>query len=199
MSANACFRQSCNVPTGLATIKGPRQAPTNEMKRLFMMCGIAFSGKTTVAKQLSQAVGCAYVGLDDINAERGLHGGDGIAVEEWDRTHNIALERMRELMAGSEDIVLDDTNCFRWLRDRYRESAHENGYIVELVYLEIPLQDVQARIVQNSMTASRRSIGSNILGEHVREFEAPQADEAATVLRNPEDVSRWIESKSSPS
>jgi predicted kinase len=50
------------------------------MKRLFIMCGIAFSGKTTVAKQLVQAVGCAYVSLDDINAERGLHGGEGIAV-----------------------------------------------------------------------------------------------------------------------
>jgi predicted kinase len=138
---------------------------------------------------------CTYVSLDDINAERGLHGGEGIAVEEWERTHGIALERMKELMAVGEDIVLDDTNCFRWLRDRYRKSAHENGYIAELVYLDVPLQDVQARIVQNSVTASRRSIESNIFGEHVRGFEAPQVDEAATVLRNPEDVSRWIESK----
>lgn len=109
------------------------------MKRLFMMCGIAFSGKTTVAKQLSQALDCACVSLDDINSERGLHGGEGIAVEEWKRTHGIALERMRELMARGEDIVLDDTNCFRWLRDRYRDSARANGYIVELVFLEVPL------------------------------------------------------------
>jgi hypothetical protein len=36
------------------------------------------------------------------------------------------------------------------------------------------LQDVQARIVQNSMTGSRRSIESNIFEEHVRGFEAPQ-------------------------
>jgi predicted kinase len=139
-----------------------------------MMCGIPFSGKTMVAKQLSHVLGCAYVSLDDINAERELHGGEGIAVEEWERTHGIALERIRGLMARGEDTVLDDTNCFRWLRDRYRESARENGYIAELAYLDVPLQDVQARIVQNSMTGSRRSIESNIFGEHVRGFEAPQ-------------------------
>ena len=166
------------------------------MKRLFMMCGIAFSGKTTVAKQLSQALSCAYVSLDDINAERGLHGGEGIAVEEWERTHSIALQRMRNLMGRSQDLVLDDTNCFRWLRDRYRQSARENGYSAELIYLDVPLQVVQARIVENSVTASRRSIELNRFAEHVREFEVPHADEAATVFRNPEDVSRWIESKS---
>jgi hypothetical protein len=43
------------------------------------------------------------------------------------------------------------------------------------------------------MTASRRSIELNIFGEHVRGFEAPHADEAATVLRNSEDLSRWTE------
>jgi len=169
------------------------------MKRLFIMCGIAFSGKTTVAMQLVQAVGCAYVSLDDINAERGLHGGEGIAVGEWERTHGIAPERMRRLMAQGEDIVLDDTNCFSWLRDRYRESAHKNSYTVELVYLEVSLQEVQARIVQNSMTGSRRSIESTVFGEHAQKFEPPQTDEVATVLRNAEDVSRWIESRRRPS
>ena len=71
---------------------------------------------------------------------------------------------MRELMTRSEDIVLDDTNCFRWLRDRYRNVSHENGYIAELVYLDVPLQDVQARIVHNSMTTSRCSIESDVFG-----------------------------------
>ena len=159
------------------------------------MCGTAFSGKTTVAKQLVQALGCAYVSLDEINAERGLHGGEGIAVEEWERTHQIALERMRELMARGEDIVLDDTNCFRWLRDRYREVACGKEYIAELVYLEVPLQEVQARIARNTMTAGRHSIESDVFGEHVRGFEVPHNGEVATVLRNAEDVSRWIESK----
>jgi len=164
------------------------------MKRLFIMCGIAFSGKTTAAKQLVQAVGCAYMSLDDINAEPGLHGGEGIAVGEWERTHGIALERMRRLMARGEDIVLDDTNCFRWLRDRYTQLASENGYATELVHLEVSLKDVQARIVRNEVAATRATIESKVFERHIREFEPPRTDEVATVLRNAEDVPRWIES-----
>ena len=160
------------------------------------MCGIAFSGKTTVAKRLSEALGCAYVSLDDINAERGLHGGEGVAVDEWEKSHSVATERMKQLMAHSEDIVLDDTSCFRWLRDRYKGLADENGYLAELVYLDVRLQDVQARMARNSLTASRRPIEAKIFAEHVRRFEAPQVDEAATVLRDSEEISRWIESKS---
>ena len=32
----------------------------------------------------------------------------------------------------SEDIVLDDANCFRWLRDMYTQFASEDGYAAEL-------------------------------------------------------------------
>jgi predicted kinase len=169
------------------------------MKRLFIMCGIAFSGKTTVAKQLVQAVGCAYVSLDDINAERGLHGGEGIALKEWIRTHDIAVGRLKELTPRGEDIVLDDTNCFRWLRERYREFASENGYVAELVYLNVSSEEVQARIVRNEVTAARPAIEMNVFRAHVQEFEPPQADEVATVLRNAQDISRWIESNRCPS
>jgi predicted kinase len=161
----------------------------DKVKRLFLMCGIAFSGKTTVAKQLSQALGCAYVNLEEINAERGRYGGEGMAAEEGERTDAHAIARMKEWMAHSEDIVLDDTSCFRWLRDRYREFAHEDGYRAEVVYLDVHLQDVQARMVPNSLTASRRPIEAKIFAEHVRRFEAPQANEAAAVVRG-SDMSR---------
>jgi hypothetical protein len=61
-------------------------------------------GKTTVAKQLVQAPGCAYVSLDEVNAEQGLHGGEGVAVGEWERTHGIALARMR-MARGALDRI----------------------------------------------------------------------------------------------
>jgi predicted kinase len=102
---------------------------------------------------------------------------------------------MKELMARKGDIVLDDTNCFRWLRDRYRAFAEDNGYTTELVYLDVPLEAVQARMAENFLKASRRSIEANVFEEHVRRFKAPQPDQAATVLSNPEDISRWIELK----
>jgi predicted kinase len=54
------------------------------------MCGLSFSGKTTLARKIVEWLQCAYISLDEISAERGLWGGYGIPVEEWERTHALA-------------------------------------------------------------------------------------------------------------
>src|SRR6266481_7531163 len=103
------------------------------------MCGVAFSGKTTLAKRLVSELGCAHVSLDEITAERGMFGGEGLLAQEWEHSHQLAQERMQQLMLNGQDIVFDDTNCFRWLRDGCRKLAHKNGYSTELVFLDVPV------------------------------------------------------------
>jgi predicted kinase len=71
-------------------------------KRLFIMYGTAFSGKTTLAKRLVCEPGCAHVSPDEINAERGMFGGEGLLAQEWEHTHQIAQERMKQLMLKAE-------------------------------------------------------------------------------------------------
>ena len=89
----------------------PRTVPG--MPTVFLMCGLTFSGKTTVAKRIASDFGCDYLSLDDINDERGLWGGHGIPAEEWERTHQIALERMSERLEQGSCVVVDDTNNLR--------------------------------------------------------------------------------------
>lgn len=45
---------------------------------LHLLCGLAFSGKTTLARALLEREDLACVSLDDIGRERGLWGRDGI-------------------------------------------------------------------------------------------------------------------------
>jgi hypothetical protein len=86
-----------------------RQNPV--MPRLLGMCGLSFSGKTTLAKALASAVDAEYIGLDDINEERGLRGGDGIPGEEWEKTSSIAVQRVGLMLSVGRDVVLDDTSA----------------------------------------------------------------------------------------
>jgi predicted kinase len=74
------------------------------------MCGFSFSGKSTLASKIVEQLRCAYISLDDINAERGLWGGNGIPIEEWERTHGLARERLATWMATGKDAVVDDVN-----------------------------------------------------------------------------------------
>jgi hypothetical protein len=50
------------------------------------------------------------------------------------------------------------------------EFACENGYVPELVYLEVSLEEVQPRMVRNRMTAARPTIEPNLCRSARAEF-----------------------------
>ena len=164
------------------------------MKTLYLMCGNSFSGKSTLAEAIAGKRSCALISLDDINRERGLgFGGDGIAVEEWERTHQIALARLEEQMPSGRDLVLDDTNCFRWLRDRYRSAAGRHGYRTVVIYLDIPLPILEERRRKNETTRERRGVKEPIFADLTRQFEAPAPDEPTLVFAPGDTIGEWIE------
>ncbi|MGZ6097454.1 MAG: isopentenyl transferase family protein, partial [Myxococcaceae bacterium] len=56
---------------------------------LLLLCGPAFSGKSTLAGHLARHWSFEVVSLDAINARRGLRGGEGVPDEEWARAENV--------------------------------------------------------------------------------------------------------------
>lgn len=75
------------------------------MKNLYLLCGMPFSGKTTFGKSVAQYLNAFYISLDEINEARGLFGGEGIPVEEWGKTHYLAIEQLQDLMPSQQDII----------------------------------------------------------------------------------------------
>ena len=149
------------------------------MKTLYLLCGMPFSGKTTLAKAVLKYLDSAYISLDEINESRGLFGGMGISVEEWETTHAIARSRLKDIMPSQQDIVLDDTSCLRWLRDRWRSLGQQHGYQTVIIYLNVPIAEIKRRIAENETIKARQEIRQEIVDEMVTSFEPPQADEIA--------------------
>lgn len=158
------------------------------MSTVFLMCGLTFSGKTTVAKRIASEFGCDYLGLDDINDERGLWGGHGVPIEEWQRTHEIALARLRARLDQGGCVVVDDTNSLRWLRDRFRAVADEGDHDVALVYVTAPLEEIRERMAQADRTGARRPVSGEVFQRHVESFEEPGTDESPVVYRSGENL-----------
>ena len=102
------------------------------------MCGLSFSGKSTIARNLADRLGATVISLDAINEERGLHGGQGIPLEEWRATNDFAHERTERLLRNGVDVVVDDTSSPRFLRDEWREIADAVAARFELVYVPVP-------------------------------------------------------------
>jgi len=164
------------------------------MKTLYLLCGLAFSGKSTLAKAMVNYLKCAYISLDDINKERGLgFGGDGITVAEWEKTHHIAIGILDNLMQLEQDIILDDTNCFRWLRDRFREVAKKHSYETKVIYLDVPLDEIRLRMQRNEQTKERYGIKQEIFTELVQNFQPPEADENILLFKHNYRIKDWLE------
>jgi hypothetical protein len=159
-----------------------------------LLCGVAFAGKSTLARAIARRTGAAIVSLDEINARRGLHGGEGVPEREWATSHHQALAEVERLATvGTRTIVVDDTSCYRFLRDDYRAVAERLGYRVALVVIDMPPELIRERIRTNAATANRGGIRPEVFERHRASFEWPAADEPHVLLRSNADAETWLE------
>lgn len=158
------------------------------MPTLVAMCGLAFSGKSTVARRLAAALEAPLVSLDAINEARGLDAGAGIPDSEWEATSRIAVARLVDALAAGRHAVLDDTLSHRFLRDRYRAVAAEAGAAFALVFVDTPLEEIQRRRRLNDVERGRPTIADAVFDHHAARFERPGAEEIAARLAGAADV-----------
>ncbi|WP_410788262.1 AAA family ATPase [Kribbella sp. C-35] len=156
--------------------------------RLVLLCGTSFSGKSTVARALAPRLAARIVSLDEINERRGLWGGDGIPVQEWIRTHELASAEVRELLRSGTSVVVDDTSSPRFLRDGWRSLAREVGARFTLVYVEADHATVRRRRADNRLDPQRRDVADAVLDQHLADFEPPGADEHAVRVTSVDDL-----------
>ncbi|WP_193105158.1 ATP-binding protein [Brachybacterium sp. FME24] len=148
---------------------------------LTLMCGLSFSGKSTLAARLAHELPAHLISLDLINDERGLDGGQGIPVEEWAATNRIAHERVGTLLREGHHVVVDDTGSPRFLRDAWRATAGAAGAPFALVWVQIGPDLQRERVRANREAQVRHDVTDAVLREHAASFEPP-TDEDALVI-----------------
>ena len=156
--------------------------------RLVVLCGSSFSGKSTVARALAPRLAATIVSLDEINERRGLWGGDGIPVEEWMQTHELASAEVRGLLGSGTSVIVDDTSSPRFLRDGWRLLAEVAGVRFTLVYVDVDHATIRRRRADNQQDPRRRDVADAVLDQHLAEFEPPGADEHAVRMESAADL-----------
>lgn len=102
------------------------------MKRLVLMMGLPYSGKSTAAEVLSAALGAPIVCPDEIR--RSLHG-QRYAQEAEPLVWYMARVMVRALfLAGHDYVILDATNTTKERRDEWRGSE---GWWVQVFEIDI--------------------------------------------------------------
>jgi predicted kinase len=165
---------------------------------LVLLCGRPFSGKSTVASRLQALAGCTVVSLDDINERRGLRSGSGLPIDEWERTHRLAIVEVQAALREGRCVVVDDTSSLRLLRDRWRAAAAEANARFRLAFVAADAQEREARRESARLSESRPHVDDGVLDSHLASFEDPFPDEHATTIHSEHDPRTWIEALELP-
>lgn len=163
------------------------------MKReLIALCGLAFSGKSTIARRVAAETGAELISYDAINKARGFDGGTVIADAEWEKTSLMAAATARAVLASGRSVVVDDTFSHRFLRQRFAAVAKASGAPFMLLFVDTPLAVIEARIADNARSGARGHIAPDVFAHHRDRFQFPGDDESPVRLAGADDLDRWL-------
>lgn len=141
---------------------------------LVAMCGIPFSGKTTVARELSVRCGLALVSVDEIVHELGIDlGSEAVEHRGWARAMAEGFDRTRRLLVEGRSVVYDHANHSRRNRDRCRRVAMQAGARFRLVWVDTPVEEARRRLLANRVSPARNDVPDASFSEIVAQFEPP--------------------------
>jgi len=161
-------------------------------QHLFILCGEAFSGKSTLAKKISKSYGAKIIGrdeiyfaLDNMLAFENTPDEDDYAL--WKGLWPIAVQGIKNQLLLGNSVVVDDNCLYLHQRDELRAVAKDVGVEPVLIYLNFSTKTLKDRKERNKVTKERHDVPSGWLEEDSRIFERPTESESPIICTE-EDV-----------
>lgn len=148
------------------------------------MCGVGFSGKSTLAKKMAEHTGATLVSQDAMFFEKEKELNlDQDSDEQWRMILNMCRERIQEELAKGNSVVFDDTSLRVRHRDKLRDIAKNAGAESKVVFLDTPVEVQRERQEKNKITGERHDVKQEYLDQAIAELEIPTEDENVIVAK----------------
>lgn len=164
------------------------------MSKLYILCGLAFAGKTTLANELVKRFGFTRITIDEINNERGVgkSPNEMITQNEWDKTYKESFKRISKALEKGKTVISDAVNFTNEQRDYLRNIANRCGATAKVIYVNPPQGIAQARWLENKKTGLRPDVRADDFSQVADNFQPPTEDENAIVYDGISDLDSWI-------
>jgi predicted kinase len=160
---------------------------------LYMMCGLPFAGKSTLARVVAAHLGAVHLETDAITTERGLGAnGKAITMREWAATYREAYRRLEALLRDGHTIVYDAVNYRRVQRDQLRRIARRCDVTAQVVFVTTSAERARQRLECNRVQQTRFDVRDEDFAEVAGRFEPPTADEHVLHYDGDEPVEQWL-------
>jgi predicted kinase len=179
---------------------GQSALPYDRMERLlsrshlFLLCGLPFSGKSTLARALQVRFGIVHVEVDRHHLD-GQAGFDGRRIErsEWITAYQAAYCEVDEAFAQGRSVVFDAVSYRRNQRDRIRRIAAKHGVPMTIVYFDVTPEEAKTRVAANRQNPVRVNVPDEDMAEIAAGMQPPRDDEHAVRYHPSEPIESWID------
>jgi predicted kinase len=160
---------------------------------LYILCGLPFSGKTTLAQALASQCGFVHLDLDTIARAKNLFPEKGINDEQWGHVFEEVYQQIAALLISGESVVIDAVNYDRVGRDRLRTIAKQSDSSVYVIYINLPLREIEQRLQANRANPQRPPVREEDFMELATQFEIPTIEENILIYDGTQSVQEWIQ------
>lgn len=144
--------------------------------RSVLLCGLPFSGKTTLAGALQDRWGYLRVSPGGLLRARGIEPGQGVSDEEWEDVYTRALATTAE-HGPTRPVVFDDASGRRAQRERFAETLNLVAVPWVLIVVRPPLHEVHHRREQAAVMGTRLPVADRVFLDTLARFEWPGSSE----------------------
>jgi predicted kinase len=159
---------------------------------VYLLCGLPFSGKTTLAQTLAQRCGFVHVDVDGMARDKGLRPDQGISEVLWAQVFDAAYQRLLTLLASGKSVLFDAVNYDRKGREHIRSLVQPSGNPVRVIYVVAPMADIERRREESQRRSERAGVRDEDLQWLIDKFEAPTTDEDVIVYDGSVSAEEWI-------
>jgi predicted kinase len=154
------------------------------MPTLYMICGLPGAGKTTLAKQLEESRSALRLCPDEWIASVLVDLTDTTEMDRLrDPVESLQWDLAKRALALGMNVILENGFWSRDERLRYREQAEALGAHVQLEYLDVPRDELWARLARRNadLPPGSFAVTREQLDLWWSWFEPPTADEMKPV------------------
>lgn len=118
---------------------------TSQPPTLYLLCGLSFAGKSTLARGLSGPLGATLVEADRYIAQIEAQLPGASKIESWRAIQKLARGAARDLLSAGSSVLYDDLMVDPRDREEMARIAQECRAAILEIFLDTPVEEVRAR------------------------------------------------------
>lgn len=163
------------------------------MPTLYIMCGLAFSGKSTLSRKISEHTRAKIIAFDKLWAERDKEQPVPKGDEGWKFIRKAGQDEVYEALKEGSSVVYDDNNPRFEHREELRKVAKNAGTEAMVIYLNTPIETIREREATNRSTGERHEVEPKNFEKVAADLEVPKPEENFLEFTPATDIKEFLQ------